>query len=193
MIKIFKNTFVLILVVFNVLILRGQVKLGVVKAGATFGAYEDKDSITSTNGWGVYVTYEHFWAKHFSTSLNISTFKTTFTKYNIKKRMFEPLGDLMGNLVLSLKHYPLRIDNSPYLGVGIGAHICDCYGFSKKGLGKIRESIGGFDAHFKVGYQIILNEKIAINVMGDYAFVRPGRENFLKQYQGVIQFGYVLD
>ena len=168
-----------------------QIDLSIGKAGFSIGNYKNTDSVKTDKAWGVNLTYEHFKVNHLSWAMNISTFSTHFTKYNPKKKIFENVNDLLGNIEVDTKYYPFKITNSLYLGAGIGAHICDCYSFNS--FGKYREGVGGFDFHIKLGYQFIVNEKIALNLGYVYSFVRPGKRNYLEKHNALLQLGFVID
>ena len=168
------------------------------KVGFSIGDYKDKATVKSTSTWGINLSFEYFWARHFSSSMNINTFSTRFSIYNFTIKDFVNINDFLGGIELDLKYYPLQITRSPYIGIGTGAHICDCYGFAYLGHGypyseKIRYGAGGFDFNLKMGYQFILNEAIALNIGAVYSFVRPGKINYVERINGIFQVGFLID
>ena len=187
-----------ILVVFFTSTSSAQKGLTLGKVGFSIGDYKDKTTVKSTSTWGVNVSFEYFWARHLSSSMNINTFSTRFSIYNPKIKAFSNVKDFFGGIELDLKYYPLRVTHSPYVGIGTGAHICDCYGFTYLGYGypyseKIRYSAGGLDLNLKTGYQFILNEAIAFNIGAVYSFVRPGKINYLERINGIFQVGFLIN
>ena len=189
--KIYNLVCTAILVVFFTSISSGQKGLTLGKVGFSIGDYKDKATVKSTSTWGVNVSFEYFWARHLSSSMNINTFSTRFSIYNPKIKAFSNVKDFFGGIELDLKYYPLRVTHSPYVGIGTGAHICDCYGFTY--LEKIREGAGGFDLNLKTGYQFILNEAIAFNIGAVYSFARPGKSNYLERINGIFQVGFLIN
>ncbi len=189
--KIYNLVYSALLVVVFASTSAAQKGLTLGKVGFSVGDYKDKTTVKSASTWGINVSFEYFWARHFSSSMNIHTFSTHFSIYNPKIKGFSTVKDVFGGIELDLKYYPLRITRSPYVGIGTGAHICDCYGFTY--LEKIREGAGGFDLYLKTGYQFILNEAIAFNIGAIYSFVRPGKINYIERINGIIQVGFLID
>ena len=189
--KIYIFFYSTVLVIFFTSTSLAQKGLTLWKAGFSIGDYKDKATVKSTSTWGINVSFEYFWARHFSSSMNINIFSTRFSIYNPKIKTFSTVKDVFGGIELDLKYYPFRITHSPYLGIATGAHICDCYGFTY--LEKIREGAGGFDLNLKTGYQFILNEAIAFNIGAIYSFVRPGKTNYLERINGIFQVGFLID
>ena len=196
--KIYNLVYSAILVVFLTSTSLAQKGLTLGKIGFSVGDYKDKATVKSTSTWGINVSFEYFWAKHFSSSMSINTFSTRFSIYNFTIKEFSNIKDFLGGIELDLKYYPLRITRSPYIGIGTGAHICDCYGFAYLGYGypyseKIRYGAGGLDLSLKTGYQFILNEAIAFNIGAIYSFVRPGKINYLERINGIFQVGFIIN